>query len=169
MEEETTIQSNAGQGLGIAGLVLGIIALIISFIPCFGWYALVPGVIAIILSAIAFSQAKKTEAAKGLIIAALIVSIIATAIAIVQITVFAKVANIAKDNIEQIDKWSDDIKDQINDEKSVEKLEKALDNLEEKMDSAHVKAGTAIKSAKKELKKAKKEMDEAAAEEADED
>lgn len=32
MEENKT--SNAGQGLGIAGLVLGIITLIISFIPC---------------------------------------------------------------------------------------------------------------------------------------
>ena len=161
MEEVTNKQSNAGQGLGIAGLVLGIIALIISFIPCFGWYALVPGAIAIILSAIAFSQAKKAETAKGMIIAALIISIVATTIAIVQITFFAGVMKNAKDNIEQIENWSDEFKDHVNDEESVEKLEQALDKLEEKMDSAHIKTHKAVESAKKELKEAKKEMSEA--------
>ncbi len=79
MTEET--KSNAGQGLGIAGFVLGVIALIISWIPCLGMYALIPGIIAIILSAIGFSQANKAGASKGLIIAALIVSILGSAIA----------------------------------------------------------------------------------------
>lgn len=152
MEEEKKQQSNSGQGLGIAGLVLGSIALIISFIPCFGWYALVPGVIAIVLSAIAFSQAKKEEAAKGLVTAALIISIVATSIATIQIIFFARVTNIAKDNIEQVDKWS-------NDKKSVEKLENALDTLEGKMDSAHVQAHKIIKVAKEKLKKVNKKMD----------
>ncbi len=166
MEEEKQ-QKNSGQGLGIAGLVLGSIALIISFIPCFGWYALVPGAIAIVLSAIAYAQVKKTEASKGLIIAALIISIVATSIATVQIIFFAGVANIAKDNFEQVDKWSNDINKHINDKKSVEKLENALDTLEGKMDSAHIQAHKVIKAAKEELKKANKEMDSASEEDND--
>ena len=100
MEEK---KSNAGQGLGIAGLILGIIALIISFIPCLGMYAVIPGVIAIVLSAIAFSQAKKADAAKGLIIAALVVSILGTAIAVFQGFVFKKGLSTVKDAVEMMD------------------------------------------------------------------
>jgi hypothetical protein len=73
--------SNAGKGLGIAGLVLGILAAIISFIPCLGFWAVVPGVIAIILSAISLSQAGKAGASKGLAIAGLVCGIVGTVIA----------------------------------------------------------------------------------------
>lgn len=86
-------KSNAGQGLGIAGFVLGIIALIISWIPCLGMYALVPGIIAIILSAIGFAQANKAGASKGLIIAALVVSILGSAIAGYQYYVLSSAAS----------------------------------------------------------------------------
>lgn len=99
MEEN---KSNAGQGLGIAGLVLGIIALVISFIPCIGLYALVPGVIAIVLSAVALSQAKNANAARGLIIAALVISIIGTSIAALQGLVFNSVFNLGKSMAEQV-------------------------------------------------------------------
>jgi ascorbate-specific PTS system EIIC-type component UlaA len=77
--------SNAGQRLGVAGFVIGLIALIVSFIPCLGMYALVPGIIALIFSAIAFSQANSASAPKGLIIAALIISILGISIASWQI------------------------------------------------------------------------------------
>ena len=100
MEEN---KSNAGQGLGIAGLVLGIIALIISFIPCLGMYALIPGVIAIVLSAIAFSQAKNANASKGLIIAALVISILGTAIAGVQFFLLKKGLSTVKSAVEMVD------------------------------------------------------------------
>jgi hypothetical protein len=73
--------SSAGKGLGIAGLVLGILAAIISFIPCLGTWAIVPGIIAIILSAISLSQASKAGASKGLAIAGLVCGIVGTAIA----------------------------------------------------------------------------------------
>lgn len=79
MEEQP--QSTAGQGLGIAGFVLGLLALIISFIPCLGMYALLPGILAIVFSVIALTQANKANASKGLIIAALVLSILGTSIA----------------------------------------------------------------------------------------
>lgn len=100
MEEK---KSNAGLGLGIAGLVLGIIALIISFIPCLGVYAVIPGAIAIVLSIIGFSQAKKANASKGLIIAALVISILGTTIAIVWGLVLGKTLSVAKSAMEQMD------------------------------------------------------------------
>jgi len=97
------VKTNAGQGLGIAGFVLGLIALIISFIPCLGMYALVPGIIAIILSAIGFSQASKGNGAKGLIIAALVVSILGTIIAGWQYYALSHVANNYVDALENFD------------------------------------------------------------------
>lgn len=74
-------RSTAGQGLGIAGLILGIIAFLIAFIPCVGLLALIPGIIAIVLSVIGLSQANRGDGTKGVIIAALVISIIATSVA----------------------------------------------------------------------------------------
>ncbi len=82
--------SNAGQGLGVAGFVVGLIALILSFIPCLGMYALVPGIIALIFSAVAFSQASSANAPRGLIIAALIISILGSSIAAWQLLAIRK-------------------------------------------------------------------------------
>ena len=78
---DTVRRSNAGQGFGVAGFVIGLIALIVSFIPCLGMYALLPGVIALVFSIIAISQASVANAPKGLIISALIISILGTSIA----------------------------------------------------------------------------------------
>ena len=51
-ETTTTTNSKAGKGLGIAGLVLGILAAVVSFIPCLGMYAMFPGIIGLVLSVI---------------------------------------------------------------------------------------------------------------------
>ena len=81
MEEQKT---SAGQGLGVAGLVIGILAAILAMIPCVGWIAIIPGVIALALSLVAFSQANKGNGSKGVIIGALVVSIIAVSVGIIQ-------------------------------------------------------------------------------------
>ncbi len=79
MEEQP--KSTAGQGFGIAALILGILALLIAFIPCVGLFALIPGVIAIVLAIVGLSQATSANGAKGLIITALVISIIGTMLA----------------------------------------------------------------------------------------
>lgn len=89
---------NAGKGLGIAGLVLGILAAIISFIPCLGVWAVVPGIIAIILSIISLSQAKKAGAGKGLAIAGLVCGLVGTALAIWWGYAISRAANDFKDS-----------------------------------------------------------------------
>jgi hypothetical protein len=103
--ENTTSNSNpnAGKGLGIAGLVLGIIAVVFSFVPCLGAYAVFPGALAIVLSAISISQANKANAPKGLAIAGLVCSIVGTSIGAWQWYTLNKAANAIKEGIESID------------------------------------------------------------------
>lgn len=131
MEEQ---KSTAGQGFGIAGLILGIIAFVFAFIPCFGWVALIPGVIAIALSIVALSQANKANGAKGLIIAALVVSIFGTSVAILQGFIFAGVVSEGahwKNRLERVidEEIGDDLEDAFEDIE--EELEDALEELEE--------------------------------------
>lgn len=93
MEQNTTTPTpagNNGKGLGIAGMILGILAIIVSFVPCFGWWAIVLAVVGVILSAISMSQAKKTGTPKGMAIAGLICSILAIIIGTIWIFVIAK-------------------------------------------------------------------------------
>lgn len=73
MEEH---KSTAGQGLGIAGLVMGILAIPMGIIPCTFYIGIIFGLIGIILSIVAFSQANRANGPKGFIIAALVCSII---------------------------------------------------------------------------------------------
>ncbi len=89
--EET--KSTAGQGLGIAGLILGILALLIAFIPCVGLFAIIPGIIAIVLSIVALNQAKKGNGSKGIIVAAMVISIVGTLIAILWVLIFGTFYN----------------------------------------------------------------------------
>lgn len=67
-----------GNGLAIAGMVLGIVGFLLGFIPCFGWvFGIVVGIIGATLSGIGLGTASKQGAAKGMAITGLILSIIA--------------------------------------------------------------------------------------------
>jgi lysylphosphatidylglycerol synthetase-like protein (DUF2156 family) len=87
--ENNLHSSSAGQGMGIAALVLGIIAVIAAFIPCFGLIAILFGVLAIIFGAIGLSQAKKENAPKTLPKSGLILGIVATGFVIIWMLVVA--------------------------------------------------------------------------------
>ena len=178
MEEQKT---SAGQGLGVAGLVIGILAAILALIPCIGWIAIIPGVIALALSLVAFSQANKCNGSKGVIIGALVVSIIAISIGLIQIIFFAAVAteggNI-KNKIEKVakefedefeDEYGKDIEEAVDDiledvEESMEKigddLEETMERLEEDSDlTDEEKAAKLGKAAGKAMKEFVKEME----------
>lgn len=66
--------------MGVASLVLGIVSLVIGFIPFCGVIALIPAVVGVILGAIDFSAKKKAAQPKGMATAGLILSIIAIVI-----------------------------------------------------------------------------------------
>lgn len=97
----TPSNPNAGKGLGIAGMILGIVAIIVSFVPCFGWWAVVLAVVGVVLSAISLSQASKAGASKGMAIAGLICSILAIIIGSIWIFVIAKATSEISTALEQ--------------------------------------------------------------------
>ena len=72
---------NDGKSLGLAGLIIGTLSLMFSFIPCIGMWALVPAIVGIILSAISYSQASKAGLSSSNALAGLICSVIAFLIA----------------------------------------------------------------------------------------
>ncbi len=117
MEQQTNPPSNLHKTFGIISLVLGILAFLFSFVPCLGAYAVFPGVLGIILGVAAFVMAGKASAPKGLIIAALILSLIGTAVAAWQ---YSKLKALSKE---------------LRDPKKMEDLKKSLDSLRESMES----------------------------------
>ena len=72
MEE---VKTNAGQGLGIAGLIMGVVAILLALIPCISVMGLVLGITGIVLSAVGLSQATRSNGLKGMPTAGLVVSI----------------------------------------------------------------------------------------------
>ncbi|MCA9176477.1 MAG: hypothetical protein KDB14_18445 [Planctomycetales bacterium] len=65
-------------GLGISGLVVGILAALISLIPCAGAFAIYPGILAVLLSGVAVGVGMKNGTSHtGLAIAALVISVLA--------------------------------------------------------------------------------------------
>ncbi|HHJ09815.1 MAG TPA: DUF4190 domain-containing protein [Bacteroidetes bacterium] len=87
MEENT--QTNAGQGFGIAALILGIIALVTAVIPCIGVIALIPGILGITFAVIALVQANQNNGAKAMIIIALVLASLGSAISAVWVLAFS--------------------------------------------------------------------------------
>jgi len=139
--EELVQKSNAGKGLGIAAFVIAVVGIVISFIPCLGMYGLVPCGIALILAIIAFVQAKKANSSKGLIIAALAISIVGTSIALWQLMNTKSSLETDKDAIEKID-----IKKSLNDDEfnngmneSVDSLGSSVEQMQQGLDSVKTK------------------------------
>jgi hypothetical protein len=86
MNQQTT---TAGQGMGIAGLILGIIAIPLAIIPCTIILALFFGTAGIVLSAVGLHQANTANGTKGLPVSGLIVSIVGLSIAFMWGLLFA--------------------------------------------------------------------------------
>jgi len=140
--EELVQKSNAGKGLGIAAFVIAVVGIVISFIPCLGMYGLVPCGIALILAIIAFVQAKKANSSKGLIIAALVISIIGTTIASWQLYVLMNTKSSPetdKDAVEKIDTKS--LNDELNDamNESMDSLGSSVEQMQQGLDSVKTK------------------------------
>jgi hypothetical protein len=148
MNQQTT---NAGQGMGIAGLILGIIAIPLAIIPCTIILALLFGTAGIVLSAVGLHQANTANGTKGLPISGLIVSIVGLGITFMWGLLFASLTEHGKEwrqgkFWEQFEKIGNevgkDIEDSMKDidddmgkagkdmEKAGDDLEKTLEDLE---------------------------------------
>ena len=74
--------------MGIAALILGIISIIIGFIPLCGSIALVPAIIGLILGIVDTVQKSKKDEKKGVSIAGLVLSAIAIVVIIFWVFIF---------------------------------------------------------------------------------
>ena len=92
---------SVSKGIGITGLVLGILTLLISFIPLFGLFAIFFGIIAVFISLIGLVIALKHNHEKGLIIGALICSLLGCGIAYSQ---YAALNSITKEVVKEVNK-----------------------------------------------------------------
>lgn len=148
--------------MGIIGIVMGVISLIVAFIPCVGVVAFLPGGLAIIFSVISIVQATKGNGAKGLGIVSLVVSSLAILLAATWLMVFSGVSMIANEAIndpEKFEKLEKGIKEAFEGDFDEEISKPRIDSLENKLRELESKNAQEIKKAKEEIKAAKAEIE----------
>lgn len=175
MENQERTQNN-GQGFAITGLVTGIVALLLAFIPCFVVAGILLGTAAVVFGAVALSRANANNQPKGMSIAGLSLGSLAVLISIVWIVSFIGAKGKFQDHfknafewVESIEDLEDEIEDEFNDIESLDELEKALDELEGVIDEVneevnevvkdvHIDVKDALDDAREEIKEAKEQI-----------
>jgi hypothetical protein len=74
-------------GMAVASLVLGIVCLVVTFIPCIGWLAIIPSIVGLVLGAVALKKAKNTRSPTGMAVTGLVLNIIALCIIILWVII----------------------------------------------------------------------------------
>jgi hypothetical protein len=126
-------KTTEGQVTGIIGIVLGVISLIVAFIPCIGVVAFFPGGLAIIFSVISILQATRGNGAKGLGIISLVISFLAILLAAAWLMLFSGVSFIANEAMKDPDKieiFEKRLKDALKHEAEDKPKQARLDTLE---------------------------------------
>jgi|GEM_PF-3558861 len=160
--EEKVQRSNAGKGIGIAGFVISIVALIIFWFPILG---IVLGVLALVFSIIGISAANKHNRPKGFPVAGMIISIISIIIAVLWITVIASMMGFIQEfSDDKLDAememyFSKEFEDAL-DEIDTDELEKQLEELGDEIDEATDEMEEAIKESEEEMEEAIEEYEE---------
>ncbi|HHH76479.1 MAG TPA: hypothetical protein ENL03_05590 [Phycisphaerae bacterium] len=88
--------------MGIASMVIGIIAAILGFIPICGAIAFIPAVIGLVLGLVDFILKGKSKKPRGMGLAGVILNAVAIIVIVLWIFVFASAANDAKIEIDNI-------------------------------------------------------------------
>lgn len=91
--------------MGVAALVLGIISVVVAFIPFCGTWAIIPAAIGLILGIIDWVKNQKEGQPKGKAIAGTICSVIAIVIIMAWWAIAAKTINKAADELNKTD-WN---------------------------------------------------------------
>ena len=91
--------------MGVASLVLGIISVIVSFIPLCGVWAIIPAIIGIILGIVEWVKKSKENEPKGKAIAGTICSAIAIVIICIWFVLVGAAANKISDELQSTD-WN---------------------------------------------------------------
>jgi peptidoglycan hydrolase CwlO-like protein len=164
-------KTNTGQGLGIAGLVLGIISIPLAVMGCTFIIALLFGAAGIVFSAIGLSQAKEANGARGITTAGLVVSIVGSAIAILWFLFLGAFIQDAMDhkgkwfdkleNLEEISRDLEEESEESIDEQDMDDLENKMEDLEGEIkgeEDTLNETGEDVKKAEEELEKLRKEQ-----------
>lgn len=98
--------------MGIASLILGIVSIILGFIPFCGIIAIIPAIIGIILGIVDLAKKSKERSPKGMSIAGLILSIFAVLFIIFWVVIMASIGanteNIISNEIDNFNNKVDD-------------------------------------------------------------
>lgn len=94
--------------MGVAALVLGIISIVIGFIPVIGAIAFVPAIVGLILGIVDIVKKNKEKQPKGMSIAGTVLSSIAIVFILFWISIFGIAAK------EVIDTYGNDIDEALN-------------------------------------------------------
>jgi hypothetical protein len=121
-ETNTPVTSTKGKGLGVAGMVIGIVALVWAVIPLFGAGAWWLAIVGLVLSVVAFFMAKGgNNPKKGMIIAGIVLGVAATSMSFYRVY--------------QVKQALDAFKDMGNDfaQEFKEEMKNALDSLKDEI------------------------------------
>ncbi len=95
--------------MAVAGMVLGILAIVFSFIPLVGIFLAIPcGGVGLILSAVALARRKEGQG-KGMALAGLILSIVAIVLSIIFAVIIYAVVDSAVDSLNDLSTDSDGV------------------------------------------------------------
>ncbi len=117
--------------MAIIGLIIGLIALIFSFIKCVGTIAFVPGLVGVILGVLSWLKARDEGHPQGLSLGVIAVSVIACAISAYQIYSFQSMASKVKGEMKEYTTCEEVIAD-------YEKTQKELVVMTKKMEEEDV-------------------------------
>ncbi len=142
MEE---VKNNTGNGLGVAALITAIITFVLAVIPCVGLIAIIPGIIAVILASVGLSQASRSNAPRGVLIAGLIIAVLASMISVSQVFVAGKL-------VQNSGNWQNEIENIINDvqDNVIKDLEDANISIKIESDGEKVEINTGTSNKERE-------------------
>lgn len=105
-QEPAPAQAGPGNALGIASLILGIVAAVIALIPVCGAIAIAPAVVGLILGIINVKGRGKANLPKGVGMAGIILNVAALLFIVVYLVIFAaaapKVGEAVREGIEAL-------------------------------------------------------------------
>jgi hypothetical protein len=110
MEE---VKDNSGQNLGIAALITAIITFVFAVIPCVGFIAIVPGIIAIVLASISLSHAARNNSPRAVPLAGLVIGIVALLVSFSNVFIVSKFADGAKNWPGKIENIVNDVQENV--------------------------------------------------------
>jgi len=110
MYPETVYVPTKGNGLAVAGMVLGIIGVLFGLIPLTFFFAWILGVLAVVFGAIGRGRAKREpmRGGKGMATSGLVLGIVALLLGVLGVVIIGKAANDISDEFDKIDARAND-------------------------------------------------------------